>query len=85
MARRLPEHTRASDLILAGRDAQAMHALLNLQRRVGQILVDAMDDFGVAHQQAHTVDGVRRKADWRRWQAQRVRRLEAMVDLMEGM
>jgi hypothetical protein len=82
---RLPDSTRASDLILAGRDRQAMHALLNLQRRVFQIMVAAMDDQSVAHQQAHTVDGVRRTAEWRRYHAGRVRRLEAMVDLLGGL
>ena len=83
--KRLPDSTRASDLILAGKDAQAMHALMNLQRRLLEAAARQWDDESVPHQQSHTLDGVKRDKGWRLWHAKRARTLEAVVELLEGM
>jgi hypothetical protein len=82
--RRLPDYTRASELILRGHDGQAMHALMNLTRRVARLLVEALDDPSALHQGSHTVDSTRRTRAYREYMAAKVRRLEALVDLLEG-
>lgn len=83
--KRLPDSTRASELILRGHDGQAMHALMNLNTRLARLLVSAMDDPSALHQASHTVDGVRRNLAYREYMAAKVRRLEAILDLLEGL
>jgi hypothetical protein len=82
--RRLPDRTPASSLILEGRDEQALHALVDLTRRACELCVEALEDGSLMHQQVHTVDGHRRTKEARRALAERVRRLEAVVDLLRG-
>lgn len=83
--RRLPDSTPASDLILRGHDRQAMHAMMDLHRRMARLLVQVLDDGSALHSGAHTLDGRRRSRDEREFLAAKVRRIEALVELIGGL
>lgn len=80
--KRAPDSTRASDLILQGRYAQAAHATANLHRKLFDLLVGSLDDGSPFHQILHFADGRRHRKVERESLARDVRSIEALYELL---